>query len=106
MATEQHNIRLFPDLAATIEREVTDRGVAFVSAFIRQAIEKELRHNDAVADVEERIAATLNRQAKELRSIRTDQVATFAYLDALTKLLLTCIAEPPNELMDQAKARA
>lgn len=74
---------------------------------MRHAIQKELRHDDnAVAEVEERIAATLNRQAKELRSVHTAQLATFAYVDALTKVLLTCIAEPPNEMLDQAKARA
>lgn len=59
-----------------------------------------------MAEVETRIAATLNRQAKELRSVHTAQLATFAYVDALTKVLLTCIAEPPNEMIDQAKARA
>ena len=107
MATKQHNVRLSDDLAAAIEQAVAERGYESTSAFMRHAIQKELRHDDnAVAQVEERIAATLNRQAKELRSVHTAQLATFAYVDALTKVLLTCIAEPPNEMLDQAKARA
>ena len=107
MATKQHNVRLSDDLAAAIQRAVAERGYESASAFMRHAIQKELRHDDnTVAEVEERIAATLNRQAKELRSVHTAQLATFAYVDALTKILLTCIAEPPNEVLDQAKARA
>ena len=107
MATKQHNVRLSDDLAAAIERAVAERGYESASAFMRHAIQKELRHDEnAVAEVEERIAPTLNRQAKELRSVHTAQLATFAYVDALTKVLLTYIAEPPNEMLDQAKARA
>jgi Arc/MetJ-type ribon-helix-helix transcriptional regulator len=107
MATKQHNVRLSDNLAAAIDRAAAERGYESVSAFMRHAIQKELRHDEnAVAEVEERIAATLNRQAKELRSLHTAQLATFAYVDALTKVLLTCIAEPPNDVIDQAKARA
>ncbi len=72
MATKQHNVGLSDDLAAAIERAVAERGYEFASAFMCHAIQKELRHDaNAVADVEERIAATLNRQAKELRSVHT-----------------------------------
>lgn len=85
MATKQHNVRLSDDLAAAIERAVAERGYESASAFMRHEIQKELRHDEnAVAEVEERIAATLNRQAKELRSVHTAQLATFAYVDALT----------------------
>jgi hypothetical protein len=92
---------------AVIERAVAGRGYESASAFRRHAIQRELWHDDnAVAEVETRIAATLNRQAKDLHSVHTAQLATFAYVDALTKVLLISIAEPPNEMIDQAKARA
>jgi hypothetical protein len=60
----------------------------------------------AVSQVEERMAATVNRLAKEVRAVHTAQLATFAFVDALAKVLLTCVPEPPNEMVDQAKARA
>jgi len=72
------SVRLSDDLAAGIERAVAERGYESASAFMRHAIQKELRHDEhAVAEVEERIAATLNRHAKELRSVHTAQLATF-----------------------------
>jgi Arc/MetJ-type ribon-helix-helix transcriptional regulator len=79
MAAKQHNVRLPGDLAAAIERAVAERGYESASAFMRHAIQKELRHDDnALAEVETRIAATLNRQAKKLCPVHTAQLATFA----------------------------
>jgi hypothetical protein len=58
-----------------------------------------------VAGVEERVAATLLSLSREIRGIRLGQQALFAFVDALAKTLLTCIAEPPREAYDQAVAR-
>jgi hypothetical protein len=55
--------------------------------------------------VEERIAATLERLARDIRNIRLAQQALFAFVDPLAKTLLTCIAEPPRDAYDQAVAR-
>ena len=55
--------------------------------------------------MEERIAATLERLARDIRNIRLAQQALFAFVDSLTKTLLTCIAEPPRDAYDQAVAR-
>jgi len=50
------------------------------------------------------MAASLDRVSRELRAIRLAQQALFAFTDALVKTLLTCLAEPPRELYDQAVA--
>jgi Arc/MetJ-type ribon-helix-helix transcriptional regulator len=109
MATKQHNVRLPGDLAQAIDTAVAERGYESASAFIRDAIQKELRQDGketVIADIEERMAATLIRLSKDLRAVHTAQLATFAYIDALTKVVLTCMAEPPNDVLDQARARA
>ena len=89
-----------------IERATTDGGFANPSAFIRAAIERELAGRESGVDAaEERIAASLDRVFRELRSIRLAQQALFAFTDALVKTLLTCLTEPPRESYDQAVAR-
>ena len=109
MGTKQHNVRLPRDVAQAIETAVAERGYESASAFIRDAVQKELRQDGketAIAEIEERMAATLIRLSKDVRAVHTAQLATFAYLDALTKVALTCMAEPPNDVLDQARARA
>lgn len=55
---------------------------------------------------EERIAATLNQVRKDVFRVARAQQALFAYLDTLTKALLTCVPEPPADARPQAVARA
>ena len=103
----QITVRVPGDLATKLPAEAEKRGFDSPSAFVRHAIQSELRQGEsAVSQVEERMAATVNRLAKEVRAVHTAQLATFAFVDALAKVLLTCVPEPPNEMMDQAKARA
>lgn len=103
----QITVRLPDDLSTKLQAEADKRGFDSPSAFVRHAIQSELRQGDsAVNQVEERIAATVNRLAKEVRSVHTAQLATFALVDAFVKVFLTCVPEPPNEMVDQAKARA
>ena len=52
-----------------------------------------------------RIAASLDRLGRAIRSINLAQQALFAFVDSLVKTLLTCIAEPPSEAHDQAVAQ-
>jgi Arc/MetJ-type ribon-helix-helix transcriptional regulator len=100
-------IRVSDIVSNQLQVEAEQRGFDSASAFVRQAIESELRQGEsAVAQAEERIAATVNRLAAEVRSVHTAQLATFAFVDSLVKVLLTCIPEPPNEALDPAKARA
>lgn len=82
-----------------------ESGFTNSNAFIRAAIERELAGRESGIDAaEERMAASLDRVSRELRAIRLAQQALFAFTDALVKTLLTCLAEPPRELYDQAVA--
>jgi Arc/MetJ-type ribon-helix-helix transcriptional regulator len=98
--------RFDEDLNRRIERATKDGGFSNPSAFIRAAIERELAGRESGVDAaEERIAGSLDRVSRELRSIRLAQQALFAFTDALVKTLLTCLAEPPRDSYDQAVAR-
>ena len=100
-------IRIPDELANQLQNETNRRGFDSPSAFVRHAIQSELRQGEsAAAQIEERIAATINRLASEVRAVHTAQLATFALVDSLTKVFLTCVPEPSNEVVDQAKARA
>lgn len=104
--TKCRGLRLDETLIAQVEHAAREGGFANPSAFIRASIQRELAGRESeVQGVEERIAATLERQARDIRSIRLAQQALFAFVDSLTKTLLTCVAEPPRDAYDQAVAR-
>ena len=64
------------------------------SAFIRAAIEKELRGADAtLGESEQRITASLERYSKQVRRVSTGQQALFAYMDALAKVILSTLPD-------------
>jgi hypothetical protein len=92
---------------ARIETASRDSGFSSTSAFMRAAIERELAgRQNGRDDSAERIVASLDRVARELRGIRLGQQAMFAFLDAMAKTILTCVPEPPPDVRDQAVARA
>ena len=97
------------ELVGQIREQSNKRGFNTASAFIRAAIdiEKELAGSRTTFEAtEERLAATIDRLAGELRRLRTGQQGLFAFLDALTKTVLTCLPEPSGENHAQAVARA
>jgi Arc/MetJ-type ribon-helix-helix transcriptional regulator len=99
-------LRIDEMLIGRIERAAKDGGFSNPSAFIRAAIERELAGRESGVDAaEERIAASLDRLAREIRRVKLGQQALFAFVDSLVKTLLTCIAEPPRDAYDQAVAR-
>jgi Arc/MetJ-type ribon-helix-helix transcriptional regulator len=101
------NVRIHDALAGKVGQAARERGFRSASAFIRQAIQNELRGRDALgAGIEERIVGSLSGLAKELRSVHTAHMATFALVDALVKVILTCLPEPPTEVAEQARSRA
>jgi Arc/MetJ-type ribon-helix-helix transcriptional regulator len=98
--------RLEPELNNRLERATKEGGFANPSAFIRAAIQRELAGRESGVDAaEERIAASLDRLAREIRGVKLGQQALFAFVDSLVKTLLTCMAEPPRDAYDQAIAR-
>jgi len=58
-----------------------------------------------VDEAEQRVAASLDRIARGIRSLRMGQQALFAFVDVLAKMLLTCVPESPRDIHDQAVAR-
>ena len=100
-------IRIDENLFNRLQIAAEQGGFADTNAFIRAAIQRELAGRESGVDAaEERIAASLDRLSRELRAIKLAQQALFAFTDAMVKMLLTCVAEPPRDVYDQAVARA
>ena len=103
------DVRVTERLELGIRQEAKHRGYASPSAFVRAAIEHEIaghRAADNLTGAEERIAATMEQLRREMHRLGRAQQALFAYVDSLAKVLLTCIPEPPQEVREQAIARA
>ena len=76
------------------------------SAFMRAAVEKELRGPDATLDEsEQRITASLERYSKQVRRVGTGQQALFAYVDALAKVILSTLPDADEDTRQAAAAR-
>jgi Arc/MetJ-type ribon-helix-helix transcriptional regulator len=100
-------VRCGKDLDERIARTTKERGFASTSAFIRTAIENEIRHRGGGAQhAEDRAAASLERVSSDIRRLATGQQALFAFVDALAKTVLTCLPEPSGDAYQQAIARA
>jgi Arc/MetJ-type ribon-helix-helix transcriptional regulator len=103
----QWTVRLPEELAQQICKAAEERGFSTPRAFIREAVRKELHaRGGAAEEVENRLAASLDRLSSELRRLGTAQQAQFALTDALAKVFLVCIPEPPNDAVDHARSRA
>lgn len=83
-----------------------ERGTS-VASVVRMALENEMRHGEpAIAKTERIVSASIDRLARDLRTLQTAQQAVFALTDSLARLFLTCVPEPAPEVLDQAKRRA
>ena len=103
----RRTIRISDQLDREIRKAATDRGFANSTAFVRASLEGLVREEHAsTQDAEERVAATLERIAHDLFRVQRAQQAHFAVTDTLIKTLLTCMPEPPAEVMAQAVAKA
>jgi Arc/MetJ-type ribon-helix-helix transcriptional regulator len=100
-------IRCGQDLDERIAKATRDRGFQSESAFVRTAIENEIRYRGGAGQqAEDRAAAGLERVTTELRMVATGLQAVFAMVDTLSKTMLTCVPEPTGEVYQQAVARA
>ena len=76
------------------------------SAFMRAAVEKELRGPEATLDEsEQRITASLERYSKQVRRVGTGQQALFAYVVALAKVILSTLPDADEDTRQAAAAR-
>lgn len=103
----RRTIRISDQLDEEIRKAARGRGFANSTAFLRASLEVLVREKRANAEeVEQRVSATLDRIARDLFRVQRAQQAHFAVTDTLIKTLLTCMPEPPADVMAQAVARA
>jgi Arc/MetJ-type ribon-helix-helix transcriptional regulator len=104
----QFAFRLPESLAQSVAKVIREDGYASLSAFMRNAIQNELKRRDQTEAVEEQqtVAASLDAHGKELVTLRSVLQAQFALTDALARMILHCMPEPPAEVHAQALARA
>ena len=92
--TKMRGVRLSDATYKAVVQAAKTRSYDSLSAFMRAAIEKELRGTDATLDEsEQRIVAALDRYSKQIRRVSTGQQAMFAYMDALPKVILSTLPD-------------
>jgi hypothetical protein len=97
------------DLRDQVRAAVKERGFRTEQAFLIAACEHELQKGDnteAMDDLEARIAATLASVAREVQALFTLVHTQVALTNSLLQYVLTCMAEPPEEVLPAARARA
>jgi Arc/MetJ-type ribon-helix-helix transcriptional regulator len=100
-------LKLPEEQAAMVKGAAQAGGFRSPSAYIRAVLTRDLSGSESDrTDQEVLIAASIDRLSKEIRGLHTGQQALFATIDSLTRLFLTCVPEPPAEVLDQAKRRA
>jgi Arc/MetJ-type ribon-helix-helix transcriptional regulator len=99
-------VRIQPELDQRLQKATKERGYRSPSAFIRAAIEAELKSRSEGEGMEEQTAASFDRLAKALRRALRGQQAIFALLDAFTKIFLACVPEPPADARTQSISMA
>ena len=103
---ERFELLVPQDLLERLKVVAGERGTS-VASVVRMALENEMRHGEpAIAKTERIVSASIDRLARDLRTLQTAQQAVFAMTDSLARLFLTCVPEPDPEVLDQAKRRA
>jgi len=100
---------LSADLRDKVRAAAKERGFRSEQAFILAACQNEMERGDnaeAMDDLEARIAATLVNMAKEVQSLFTLVHTQVALTNCLLQYVLTCTAEPPEDVLPAARARA
>jgi hypothetical protein len=104
--TKMRGMRLSEVTYKAVEQAARTRDYASPSAFMRAAIEKELRGSDATLDEsEQRISASLEKYSKQVRRVSTGQQALFAYMDALAKVILSTLPDTDEDTRKADVAR-
>jgi Arc/MetJ-type ribon-helix-helix transcriptional regulator len=99
-------VRLTLEEQRQVEEATKTRGYASPSAFIRAAIRSELDGRAELTGTEERIVGGFERVSRDIFRVGRGQQALYALVDALAKVILGCMPEPPPEARPQAIARA
>jgi Arc/MetJ-type ribon-helix-helix transcriptional regulator len=103
----RRTIRLSAEADERLQSAVKVRGYANPSAFLRAAMDHELKgREETMLGAEERLATSIDQISREISRLGRAQQALFALVDSLAKILLTCIPEPDGEAMEAAVTRA
>jgi hypothetical protein len=102
---------LFPSMEFRnrIRTAAKERGFRSEQAFILAACANELERgdsNEATTQLEARIAATFSNLSREVQSLFTLVHTQVALTNSLLQYVLTCMVEPPEEVLPAARARA
>ena len=100
------DLRLPDDQMALMKRTGKARGFRSANAYLQALITRDVRESETDLADRQAYAASLDRLAREIRTVHTTQQAVFAAVDSLTRLFLTCIPEPAPNMLDQAKRLA
>src|ERR1700723_2126887 len=104
--TKMRGMRLNETTWKAVVQAAKIRSYESPSAFMRAAIEKELRGADATIDEsEQRISASLEMYSKQVRRVSTGQQALFAYMDALAKVILSTLPDTDEDTRKADVAR-
>ena len=98
----QRTIRFSETTFQQIQQAAQQKGFASTSAMIRHAVDQELSSSD---DVEQRIAATLDRIQGDLSRMQRAQQTLFAFVDTLAKALLSGLPEQSFASVARGKER-
>src|SRR6267143_508491 len=96
------------ELREKVLAAVKKRGFRSEQAFLIAACEQQLREGDnteATTQLEARIAATLANVIKEVQSLFTLAHTLVALTNSLLQYVLTCMVEPPEDVLPAARAR-
>ncbi len=100
------NVRLSAAIHSQLAATAKDRGFPSSSAFVRALLQQATLGESATLDAIASQAKVLDRLHNYLLRGLRDHQALFAYVDSLTKLLLTCLPEPAGEELQPAIAKA
>ena len=104
--TKMRGMRLNEVTYKAVVQAAKARDYASPSAFMRAAVEKELRGADStIGESEQRISASLEKYSKQVRRVSTGQQALFAYVDALAKVILSTLPDTDEDTRKAAAAR-
>jgi len=100
------NVRLDDKLYDRVANAAKGRNCG-ISQLVRDVLAAGLEDGQAsaLAVAEERISATLDRFAKDLRKLHTADQAIYAGFDTFMRIFLTCIPDPPAEILTAAKVQ-
>ena len=103
----QRCVRLSESVEVEVMNAIRNDGYASIAAFLRTAVQNELkRRRGGISQAERDFAATLEQHRRELKGMAAAINAQFALIDAFTRVMLHCIPEPSAEIHQSAKAQA